>query len=412
MAITDSWLKAQLGKARERAVVKGDRDGLGARVSPKGKITFQVRYRLDRKQHRIDVGTYPTMGLKEARKEALEVRQQVERGCDPKLERALARRQARGGDTVEKLVREWHADYCVKHKQHPHEILRSFEIHAFPELGSLPADKVSTELWLKMLEGVRDQSPSIAARLLVNAKQVYKWAERRERVTQNPVLYVGSATDLRIKKKATARVLSDREVAYVWEAIERSRMTVKNKLYVKLALFYGCRNGEVRLSNRRDWNLEQGVWTVPAQNHKTGKDSGRPLKRPITGPVKAWIEEAERLSPTAKSGGVLFNNTGQRTRMTASSTLALPGNLTQWIRRHKGEVIEHWSLHDLRRTMRTNVSRLAPYHIAEIMVGHKLPGENPVYDYYDYLEEQQAAYDAWWSRLQAIVETHAAMRAS
>ncbi len=40
MALTQSWLKAQHRKVRTKEFVIADRDGLSARVSPKGKITF------------------------------------------------------------------------------------------------------------------------------------------------------------------------------------------------------------------------------------------------------------------------------------------------------------------------------------------------------------------------------------
>ncbi|EPY9095722.1 tyrosine-type recombinase/integrase, partial [Shigella dysenteriae] len=42
-------------------------------------------------------------------------------------------------------------------------------------------------------------------------------------------------------------------------------------------------------------------------------------------------------------------------------------------------------------------------HIAEIMLGHKLPGVWQVYDKSDYLEEQRKAYWAWWERVESIV---------
>jgi len=56
-------------------------------------------------------------------------------------------------------------------------------------------------------------------------------------------------------------------------------------------------------------------------------------------------------------------------------------------------------LHDLRRTARTNFSDLTEPHIAEIMLGHKLPGVWQVYDRYEYIEEQRRAYSLWWARV-------------
>ena len=43
MALSVSWLDARLNKEAKETVVKADRDGLSARVSPKGKIVFQFR---------------------------------------------------------------------------------------------------------------------------------------------------------------------------------------------------------------------------------------------------------------------------------------------------------------------------------------------------------------------------------
>jgi len=88
--------------------------------------------------------------------------------------------------------------------------------------------------------------------------------------------------------------------------------------------------------------------------------------------------------------------------MGSSSPLALPYNVMQWLRKNEGYDMMHWTVHDLRRTARTNLSTLAPPYIAEIILGHKLPGEWATYDRHDYLEEQAEAYKNWWDRLDDI----------
>lgn len=57
MAITDTWLKANNGKERAALEERGDREGLGVRITPKGKITFQLRYRYQGKPKRLDLGS-------------------------------------------------------------------------------------------------------------------------------------------------------------------------------------------------------------------------------------------------------------------------------------------------------------------------------------------------------------------
>ena len=77
----------------------------------------------------------------------------------------------------------------------------------------------------------------------------------------------------------------------------------------------------------------------------------------------------------------------------------------QWLRRHEKYEMTHWSVHDLRKTARTNFSTLTQPHVAEIMLGHKLPGTWQTYDHYTYLKEQTAAYSAWWKRLMELTAT-------
>lgn len=71
MAITDSWLRSVNGKPQQKMLTKSDRDGLSVRVTPLGKVVFQFRYRWDNKGERIDIGTYPATGLKDAREKAI-----------------------------------------------------------------------------------------------------------------------------------------------------------------------------------------------------------------------------------------------------------------------------------------------------------------------------------------------------
>jgi integrase len=57
--------------------------------------------------------------------------------------------------------------------------------------------------------------------------------------------------------------------------------------------------------------------------------------------------------------------------------------------------MERWTLHDLRRTARTLMSRAwtAPDH-AERALGHIIGGVRGVYDKFEFLDEKRAAFEA------------------
>ncbi|MEO9655941.1 tyrosine-type recombinase/integrase [Marinomonas sp.] len=401
MALSEAWLKANHKKVRERPEEKTDRDGLSVRVSAKGKIVFQMRYRYEGKAARLDVGSYPLIGLKLARERAQEYRSKLEQGFDPRLVKRMEKQAIAQVESFSELFTQWYHSYCKKNKKSHLEIKRSFELYVIKEVGMLPVGAITLQQWLKILEDlVEAGKPSIADRILTNTKQMLKWCVRRQLADRNVLSDINAKQDLQVSSGVTDRTLSDSEIHYVWKAVDHSRMAPKNKNFVKLCLFFGCRNGELRLSEKAHFDFEKRVWEVPPENHKLGQKTGKPLLRPIIPEIEPLLKDAFALSG---SGRYLFNNAGTDEPMGRSAPLALPYNIMQWLRKNEAYNMEHWSIHDLRRTARTNFSTLAPPHIGEIILGHKLPGEWQTYDQHQYLEEQAQAYGKWWERLKSIV---------
>jgi hypothetical protein len=108
MALSDTWLKANNGRERAALEKRSDRDGLGVRVTPKGKIIFQLRYRYDGAPKRLDLGSYPLQSLKDVRAEAQRLKGQLEQGHDPKIVRLLAKQAILKADSIETLFRQWY----------------------------------------------------------------------------------------------------------------------------------------------------------------------------------------------------------------------------------------------------------------------------------------------------------------
>jgi integrase len=404
MAITDAWLKANLGKIRESVDEKTDRDGLSVRVSRKGKIVFQLRYRHDRKQCRVDIGTYPLVTLKQAREEAQRYKAELEKGHDPRVIKKIDKIRNVEVLGLEAVFNRWHDGYCVHNKKCAQQIKRSFEIYVFPRYGAIPPEKISIDNWVSLLDEVKKKKPGNVMRLLTNGKQALAWAVRRQLIATNTLAAVSAKQDLNVVQKPRIRSLTDDEIGLVFMCLNESKIAAKNKLFVKLCLIYGCRNGELRVSKKQDFNFEAMTWTVPPENHKVGKSTGRALVRPITPDTRALIEECVRLSGP---GDYLFNNVSSNgslsgQQMTRSSSPQIPVNIMRWLRISKGVEMQHWSIHDLRKTARTNFSIFTQPHIAEIMLGHKMPGEWGVYDHHLYLNEQAECLNQWTARLRQI----------
>ncbi|MCR4532363.1 tyrosine-type recombinase/integrase [Acinetobacter venetianus] len=401
MPITETWLKANAGKPREKVEEKSDRDSLSARVSAKGKITFQIRFRFDGKGARIDLGSYPLISLKEAREKALEVRSLIEKGIDPRVEKKLDKiNQDRESLTFKGIFDEWHEKYLFKNKKSANDIYRSFELYVFKEFGDLPANRISVRNWLNLLEPLAEQKPSITERILSNTKQMYNWAIKRELCVLNPLANIDSKEDLHIEYIPKDRTLNDQEIAYIWQGLMRSRMYIRNRIFVQLCFIYGCRSGELRTAKKEHIDKESMTWIIPPENHKNGEKTRKPIIRPLIPEtlqlfeLAATLNDSEYLFVTAKN---------KHQPVSRGALLSLPYDLTEYLFREEQVTLDHWSLHDLRRTFRTNMSTITEPHIAEIMLGHVLPVIWRTYDKHDYLDEQKEALTKWVERLRQIV---------
>lgn len=398
MAITDSWLKANHKKARPKPEEKADGEGLSVRASATGKLVFQMRYRWQGKPARLDLGSYPTMSLKQARVRLIEMKGALAEGRDPRQVMLEQRLVYTDEYTLEKIFMKWYEEYCLREKVSAPEILRSFELHVFPKLGDHAAERIPTYIWSELLEDLRDDVPTIAVRILLNAKQMYRWANRRRLLTSNPLSDFSAKEDLGVVKKTRGRALSDEEIEAFFLALRSTRMYEANKLYVCLCLILGCRNGELRqLRPHEDIDFEQGIWTIPLERSKTRKSSGQIVRRALIPPVIELMKQAMSMSASPDLMFATFSGK----EMSDRSTLCWPTRIQ--IRAERlGRKMDHWTLHDLRKTARTNFSPLVPVHVAELMLGHSIKGVHGVYDYHDYLDEQRAAYTAWYEKLKPI----------
>lgn len=400
MSLTEAWLKTNNGKARDKVEEIADRDSMSVRISPKGKIVFQLRYRFAGKADRLDLGTYPHISLKDARIKAAEMRSLLDKGLNPKLEQRIQQQKYIEATTFKDVFDNWYDIYCVKKKTTAGAIKNTFEQHVFPDVGDLPINRITLQQWLSILESLAEDIPSIAERVLTNAKQVLKWAKKRELLDVNVLSDIYAKEDLGIEKNRGNRVLSDEEIAMVLMAINESNALLKNKIFLKLCLMYACRNGELRKAKKSDFDLKRKVWIIPVLNHKTGKKTGREMVRPILPEMEELIVEAISLN----SSEYFLTNDDDITPMGHGSSNSLAANIMERLRRHHDYHMKHWSLHDLRRTARTNFSAFTSRDVAELMIGHVMPGEQGTYDYYEYLPQQTEAYKKWIEKINLLTK--------
>ena len=405
MAITASWLKANHNKLREATEEKADGEGLSVRATKKGKLVFQLRYRWKGKAARVDLGTYPSMSLKAARMQKEEYKASLAKGVDPRKKKAIDIITTQQEDSLKTTFLLWFNEQIKNNLVGAPQILRSFEIYIFPELGDLPVRSVTVPMWVAAIEKVREESPSIATRILGKAQQMYRWTARREIAELPNLLLLSSKRDFSISKGTRGRSLSEEDLRMFYKALNTCSMFITNKILLKICLMLGCRNGELRDLRPSEIDWEEGVWTLPPEKNKLVRnklkpvEQVRPFKRPLLPEVLALLKEAWEIG---RKGEYIFVAPRVGGKISSNTSLTMPNAVINQARNVYQYPMEKWTLHDLRKTARTNFSRFTHSELAEIMIGHMIKGTQGVYDFYDYLEEQRAVSRQWVDYLKTL----------
>ncbi|MBI1450413.1 integrase family protein [Acinetobacter sp. FL51] len=405
MSLSDSWLKSSNGKVREKVEVVTDRDGLSVRISPKGKIVFQYRYRFDGKAKRLDLGTYPLLGLKDARAKVHKYKIELDQGKDPMQLKLKGESDYLKQLTVNEICDLWFNTIAVN-KVSKKDDHRAFEIHVYPKIGRRICDDVSLQEWSELLFEITANAKSVAVKVLGNLRMILRWGCIHGKLKHQPIQHL-RASDLNVKKVKRTRYLSEQEIFWVVHSSLRSNaISPKNKAIIIMLLFYGCRVSELRLAKKSDFDFREMIWCIPPENHKMGDRTHKPIIRPIIPQIVPFIQYVFSLSPD--SCEYAFPNLKGKvyTKLEKSFQTTIPSYVNENVRKRFDVQMQHWTMHDLRRTMRTHISELAPPHICEIMLGHGLPAVWGTYDLHEYLEEQAQAYEKWFHKLCAILNNH------
>ena len=95
-----------------------DSGGLYLIVTPAGGKWWRQRYRFEKKEKLLSLGTYPSTSIKDARKRRDENRSLLAEGIDPSAQGKAAKVAQAATDSLEVVAREW----FYRQKTHGHRI--------------------------------------------------------------------------------------------------------------------------------------------------------------------------------------------------------------------------------------------------------------------------------------------------
>jgi integrase len=381
-ALTDRFCqhaKAAEGEA-QTDYFDEDSPGLALRVSRAGSKSWTYHFTLGGRRVRMTFGTYPATSLAKAHTRADEARAALEDGRDPRT--ALAKAQ-----TLRAVCDEW-SEREGAGLRTGGDRKATLERLAYPTLGNRPIGDLRRSDIVRLLDGIEDDSgPVMADQTLAFLRRVFNWHASRDDDFRSPIVRGMART--KPKARARKRILADDEIRDVWAALDTAPdLPDCYPRYVRTILLTATRRNEA--AGMHSTEFEGGNWTIPGERYKTKLDHVIPL----TPQAKALIGD----KPHGVNGNSWFVfSTTHGAKAFSGFSKAKRALDTEIARRRAADgrdLMPNWTLHDLRRTARSLMSRAkVPADHAERCLGHVIGGVRETYDRYEYLDEKHAAFE-------------------
>src|SRR5262249_34585909 len=221
-------------------------------------------------------------------------------------------------------------------------VIREMRRECFPAWGTRPITAITTLDVHTLVKAKQVHAPQQVRNLLGQIQRLFSWAGAQHiyGLTNNPAALL-RPTKLFGRKQARDRVLADDELHAVWAAAEQIGYPYGDVL--KLLILTGQRRSEVAEARWGEFDLTKRLWTIPAERMKTKAVHVVPLTKFVC-----------KLLPTLPrfTGDCVFSTTFGVSPVTGFSQLR--EKLTSLL----GDKVAPFVLHDLRRTVRTNLSAL------------------------------------------------------
>jgi integrase len=363
------------GKPSERVA------GLALRVREGGSRKWVFHYRWAGRSQRITLGGADAWSLDAARARARELRVMVDNGKNPAETRAAAKIEAAKRPTFLSALMVNYVEH-VQSKLKPRtqvETKRYLE-HYFKPLHNLPIEAVARRDVAACLQGIAKNKGDVTADRARSAlSAMFAWAIGEGLADENPV----AGTNRRSDDDPRTRVLSDAEIVKSWNGLPSGQYGA----VVRLLILTGCRRDEIGALSWKEIDFTERKITLPGERTKNGTEHVVPL----SDLALSILESQQRILGRPFVFGWDANG------------------FTDWSKsKEKLNAVlkfeKPWTLHDIRRTVRTGLGKLgvAP-HIAEAILNHLPPRLTRTYDTYKYESEKRAALDAWGAHIKLIL---------
>jgi integrase len=256
-----------------------DGGGLSLYVPQTGAKVWRYRFRLAGKQQILTIGSYPNLSLEQARFAHRAARWLVSRGIQPlhHVEAEIERQQAmlleKDLKSFRAVARAWldatevNLSYrTIKHRQ------AMLEKYVLPKLEGKRIDEITRKELRDLLTEIDKTAPVTARHCHGYIKRLFEWSVDAELVDSNPTPRINTLTNASSRSVVPRKALPLKRMGEFLVTIEDAPETdLLTKAALKLLILTWCRTSEIVGARWFEFDLEAGVWTIPAERMKAGE---------------------------------------------------------------------------------------------------------------------------------------------
>lgn len=283
--ITEDWLKKQTPPATGAATLWDlEITGFGVRIfaptkrHATGARSFFINYRMEGREKRFTIGSYPDWSAAAARAEAKELRLRIDRGEDPTKER----RDRREAPTVRDLAQRYREEHLPKKAASSQtNDWAMIQNEILPAIGDRKVADVHEGDIEALHRGITERGRAVRAnRVLAVASKMFSLALRRKEGEDAPWRNQAQGNPCkgaaRNPEEGHERFFSPAELAALSDALATYGQTPAADC-LRFIMLTGCRPGEAIHATWDQFAAEPGFWVKPSAHTKQPKVHRVPL---------------------------------------------------------------------------------------------------------------------------------------
>ena len=384
-----SAVRVRSAKVAARPIKLADGGGLTLYIPPSGAKSWRYRYRLSGKEQTLTIGTYPEVSLEHARIAHRAARWLVARGLHPLAlaqedgRRLAGEQRAAEESSFRSVAQRWMdatasnlSPRTVRHR------VAMLEKHVMPTIGACAIAEVSRKSLHELLSALDQVSPVTARHCRGYIRQIFEFAEDAELIAVNPTPRARILVNASKRSEVPRRSLPIARLGEFLNCLADAPDTsADTKIALRLLILTWCRTSEVTGAQWDEFDLDSGVWLIPANRMK-----GREIHR-----VYLSVQAAQLLKKMGpRVAGPVFPNRRHPSRTMNRMTL------TNW--RKRWGFADDMDIHGFRALASTWANESGRYRpdVIEVALAHK-EGDRvrAAYNRAQFSEELKAVWQDW-----------------